>query len=133
MQDAAQLLGQVVDTYCDLHRHCTSLRSISGPDRGLVVAKAAQVVIGDVAFRVQAGGLRRVRDSGVREVHAYARGRLTGCDAATVRDSPEAVRVSYNPFKADHFVRADTGQALTGAETLAIDGKAAYAVGPRYL
>jgi hypothetical protein len=128
---AAALTGQVVDTYCDLHRHCTSLRAITGSKRGRVVGKAYQVLLRDVTFRVQPGGLRRVRETGEREVHAYARGTLAATEAAPVRDDPAAVRVRYNPFRFDGFVRADTEEILAGADALAIEGKCAWAIGPR--
>lgn len=122
-------IGAVADAYCDLHRHCTSLRAITGPERGRVTAKADAIVLEAVAFRVNTGGLRRVREEGVRQVHAYARGRVVSDDVAAVRDHPDAVRVRYNPFLFDHFVRADTQAPLAGADRLAIEGKAAYAIG----
>lgn len=122
------LHGSVVDTYCDLHRHCTSLRAITGPDTGRVVGKADAVVMTDVTFRVQPGGLRRARESGVRNVHAYARGQVAGDDIAWVRDHPRAIRVRYNPHRWESFVRADTEEAVWSAAALAIDGKTAYAI-----
>lgn len=122
------LQGAVVDGYCDLHRHCTSLRAITGPSQGLVVGKADAVVMREVTFRVQPAGLRRTRESRVRNVHAYARGCVAGDDVASVRDHPDAVRVRYNPHRWDSFVRADTEAPVWSAAALAIEGKTAYAL-----
>jgi hypothetical protein len=121
-------IGALVDSYCDLHRRCTSLRCIAGERRGRVIGKADTVVLQDVTFRVNPGGLRRVREEGVRAVHAYARGTVVSGDAASVRDHPDAIRVRYNPFQFDSFVRADTEAPIAAAAVLAIDGKEAFAL-----
>lgn len=130
MRTALLPRGELVDGYCDLNRRCTSLRALAGPAKGRVAAKPKAVVLADVAFRVNPGGLARVRARQVRHVHAYARGRVVGDDVAAIRTHPEAVRVRYNPFLFDHFVRADTEAALSGVALLAIDGKTAWAIGP---
>lgn len=132
MSAAAELpIGAVVDTYCDLHRHCTSLKALTGPEKGRVTAKADQVLLRDVTFRVLPGGLRRCREEGVRNVHAYARGTVVACDVAAVRDHPDAIRVRYNPYAWDTFVRADTEQPVRTADAFAVEGKTAWAVGVR--
>ena len=117
-------IGAVVDLYCNLRTRGGSLRAVGGSRAGRVVDTPHQVVLGDVSFRILLGGQRRARAEGVRNVHAFARG--------TVIDGPppEApVRVIYNPFRHDTFVRADTGAAVHRAQHLVLIGKECWAGG----
>ena len=87
------------------------------------------MALSGVRFEISQAGLRRVRETGVRNVHAYARGQVVGTDIADILNHPEVVKITYNPHLYDHFVRADNKAPIAGAALMAIDGKTAYAVG----
>jgi len=118
-----------VRCYCDLHRKCSSLKAMTGEKKGRVVAKPKQIVLKGVRFEVSAAGLRRTREEGVRNVHAYARGYVKDQDVDAVRNHPDAVAIRYNPHLFDTFVRADTLAPIHTAELIAIDGKKSWGVG----
>ncbi|WP_262029673.1 hypothetical protein [Microvirga sp. Mcv34] len=118
-----------VRAYCDLHRRCSSLKAMTGENKGKVVAKPKQVVLRDVRFEVSQAGLRRTREETVRNVHAYARGHVRDQDVEAVRNHPDAVQIRYNPHKFDTFVRADTLEPVATAQVFAIDGKVSFAIG----
>jgi hypothetical protein len=121
-------LGEV-RCYCDLHRKCSSLKALQGPNKGRVVAKPVQVVLSGVRFEISQAGLRKVRETGVRNVHAYARGQVVGTDISEIVNNPAVVRITYNPHLYSQFVRVDSQAPITGADFIAIDGKTAYALG----
>ena len=63
--------------------------------RGLVVAHVTAICLRDVRLVVREGGRRRVIESGVKNVHAFAVGRLVlGWDHASIHG---AVRARYIP------------------------------------
>lgn len=119
-----------VRTYCDLHRRCSSVKALTGPEKGRVVAKPHEILMRDVRFEISAAGQRRARADGVRNVHAYARGYCVGEDVSGVCDNPNAIRVRYNPHLFDTFVRSDDLTPVYGAALLAIRGKECWALSP---
>ena len=118
--------GTVVDLYCNLRTKGGSLRAVGGPLAGRVIATPQQVELADVTFRVNAGGQSRARAEGVRNVHAFARGTVV---AATGGARDDGVRVVYNPYRHDTFVRADSGTPVHQAAHLALDGKECWCSG----
>lgn len=109
------------DVYRNLTQKCLSVRN---PYLRLVVAHASHLHLSQVEFVVDAGGKRRAIETGVRNVHAYLRGRLIGADNlnpfkdridprefSTVEDSSillrnvvSSINVSYHPFTNLGFV-----------------------------
>jgi hypothetical protein len=92
---------------------CISLRKLPNYQ----VEYAGTVVLSDVTFAVQAAGLRRFRESGQKNVHAYVRGTLVDTN---MEQEPAPYRFPwreayYNPTKTDTFVDKTTGQPLTSA------------------
>jgi hypothetical protein len=102
------------DVYRNLNKHCVSIRT-----GGRVVAHPSNVIATDVAFRVQAGGLKAMRKAGIRAVCAYARAAQVSVveDIERITSLPGAVRVHFNPFKNDTFVLED-GRAVYGARVM---------------
>lgn len=128
LRESTGLSDGKVDLYCDLHRKCSSMRAISGPRRGCVVAKPRSVVLRDVVLRVGQGGLVHVRKTGRRTVHAFARGvptELTTCD---VKSRPDSFGVRYNPYLRAEFFDSVSGQAVWNLSLLAVEGKTAWGV-----
>jgi hypothetical protein len=72
--------------------------------RGLVVAHAREVALADVRFVVRPGGHQRVLESGVKNVHAFAVGRLLRPSPASVGVAgASALRARYVPRRCDAF------------------------------
>jgi hypothetical protein len=118
--------------YCDLKRKCASIRALEGEHKGRVIAKPVFSVVHNVVFRVQPGGLARIRSKGVRQVCAFARGHAidaTEFDVASI--AARGMRIHFNPYRSDYF-HLDDGSPVTAAEVLAIDHKTAYVIGPSW-
>lgn len=101
--------------YFNLHVGGYSLRSQATrrvTNRGRVVSR---VILRDVTFRVNENSRQRVIREKSKNVHAGAVGTLVtrGIGRATVP-------VSYNPYKAGHFYRKDTGEAVYSAKLLVL-------------
>ena len=111
----------VCDVYRNLNKGGLSAKAVSGENRGRVVERAGTALVEGATFRVQRAGLMRARREGQRNVHAFVRGEASmGADVRHVFEHPDAVPVRYNPFLADHFVRADNGEPVTEARVVGI-------------
>lgn len=110
-RDIDMNIGQQVEVYWNLHRKLFSVR-----DRQTkrVVGHTHRITLSDVLFRVQPAGNRKVRETGVKNVHAYIVG--TVCD-----DIPDNVsaypnrRVTYNPHRYESFVYLSDEQPVHSA------------------
>ena len=61
-----------VDVYCDLHRKVSSVKALSGVNKGRVIDKPRAIVLEDVRLRVSQAAVCKVRETGVRSVHTHA-------------------------------------------------------------
>lgn len=100
-----------VDVYRNLTNGTWSVKSLR---TGLVEHRPVFVALRDAEFVVQPGGLRRVRESGQKDVHAFVRGQRAG--EIRLPEGDDYVQVTYDPFKFDWFVSVDTHEAVTTAE-----------------
>src|SRR4051794_31587106 len=94
--------------YFNLHRKNWSIMA-----RHRVVGHADTLALDNATFRVREAGRLRVLATKRKNVHAFVCGRRS-----TAPSSEAAVRVSYNPYKAGHFYRCDTGAAISAADTV---------------
>ena len=110
--------------YFNLHKRLFSVQQ-----SGKVYAHADGVMMENVRFNVSKAGQRKVRETGRKNVHA----RVTGYESkkhlpvildeyvvSHLREHIESLseiysRATYNPYKNDTFVDADTGEALHDA------------------
>lgn len=100
-----------VKVYRNLNaRHSWNRYSIQ--QGGLVVAHADTIVLCDVSFVVNEAGRQRVLRTQRKNVHAFAVGIPRYC--CGTYGTPLPLKVSYNPYKAKHFVTAE-GHKVTGA------------------
>lgn len=118
-------MAQGVDVYFNLHKHVWSVRS---RQTGLVTGHARVVAFSCGAdMVVRPSGRARVLETGQKNVHAFVR----GIDPELFNDGwqvkswlsfgqslPDATRVCYNPRRAGHFTRADTGERIDAASAL---------------
>lgn len=97
---------------------CVSFRRLP---RGKV-EYASALHLGCVTFAVQPAGLRRFRETGQKNVHAYVRGELQSVthDRWPTALDPDWREVKYNPYFNNTFVDAltDTPVYLSGEAVL---------------
>jgi len=65
-----------VEVYWNLHKSLFSMRAMSGPNKGLVVAHCNRIVLETVSLSVSEKGRQKVLTSGQKNVHAFIRGDL---------------------------------------------------------
>jgi hypothetical protein len=112
-----------VFVYRNLHRAVWSLIANDGPDKGKVVGHADHVVLDHARWRVNKLGRARAVATGQRNVHAGVIGILADTQPTDV----DWERVSYNPFRTNHFHLADMVDSVVDSTRYAmfgIDGKA---------
>ena len=112
-----------VDVYRNLHKDTWSVRDRS---TGLVVDHQDHVMIKDAQFIVQPAGRARVLREQKKNVHAFVRGVVEALPRVTTFDTPCDVQVKYNPYKADHFYEAETGEAVSEAPIVVLDTQGAW-------
>jgi len=112
----------MADVYYNLHKKVWSCRSRK---TGRVTAHARVVIASHgAAMVVRESGRLRVVKEGRKNVHAFARidhgiisDDVTGWTAFVER-LHSAVLVAYNPYKAGHFYRKDTGAPVATVASL---------------
>jgi hypothetical protein len=126
-----------VEVYRNLHNGKYSIKSLTGPSKGLVVAHADEVWIDQPEFRVSQSGRARVLKERKKYVHAVVRGYLSNWSGRETNPAKhgqlptghhddiygrshrnyEVQQIqewgksfTYNPFKYDSFVTADADE-----------------------
>lgn len=119
-----------VDVYRNLNKDCLSVKClVPGSDRyGIVVSHEQKVHIQSPEFVVQDAGRQRARERGVRNVHAFVRGEWNEREKVLCGEA-----VTYNPFKYDHFVHAETERPVESAELSAVTTSGVSAKGLKYV
>jgi hypothetical protein len=104
------LIGYRAEVYWNLHKNLYSVRALSGPYKGRVVAHTDSIDLYDVTFAVQLAGRNRVLAEGRKNVHAFVRGVVS---SGLPHETTQVV--TYNPYKYETFVDADTKRPVTKA------------------
>jgi hypothetical protein len=97
------------NVYYNLHKKVFSVR-----ESGRVVDHAHYVMLSDVSFNVGLAGQRKVRIEKKKNVHATVSGIRD--DMFIWPDLTEARRATYNPYKNDTFVDAETGDPVLNCD-----------------
>lgn len=127
-----------VETYFNLHKQCLSYRPCGGLGPSNKVKHAQSMILNNVRFAVQPAGRERVRREGRKNVHAFIRGDLSwvaGVDEDIMDyNANNMLRqnyplITYNPYKHDSFVMADTHEPIHGATQVVVIGKNIYLSG----
>ena len=89
-------------------------------------------LVRNVKFVVQPAGRKRVLEEKRKNVHAFVRGNLLEnpwwfAHRETLAQDRDMTKVSYNPYKADHFIREDTGAPVYEAGMVVIAPHGVYA------
>ena len=104
--------------YFNLHKRCYSVKALSGPQKGRVVAHASSVVLLDASFKVSEAGRQRVLREKRKNVHAGVCGTW---HSAHIGPCAEGVKVIYNPYKYTSFVEKGTEQPIYNAPLVIMD------------
>jgi hypothetical protein len=111
---STRLAGDRVEVYWNLHKDCFSVRALSGPQKGRVVAHVQDIDLSDVTFSVQHSGRNKVLATKRKNVHAFVRGIV--CAGPPLTAITE--EVTYNPYKHAAFVRKGDGAAVHRANVV---------------
>lgn len=110
--------GQLVKVYRNLNRDCFT---IMDKQSRLVLGWAEFVMLKNVKFVVSKAGQAKVREKGVRNVHAFAVGEFV---ASAPFNFPRHTQAYYDPYKTDTFIDCNTKSPVTGASVaFFINGK----------
>ena len=104
-----------VEIYWNLHKKMFSVRDTK---TGRVIAHTYTAMVKDPQFIVRQSGNRKVRETGVKNVHAFVRGELQGLDIE--KDFWIFDRITYNPYKYTSFVNAETEMPIRKAQMAAL-------------
>lgn len=88
------------------NKNCVSVRTL--PDG--FTKHVSALYLKDATFAVQPAGLRRFRESGQKNVHAFVRGTMvhTTMNRWPGSIDPDWIQVRYNPKENDSFVIKDS-------------------------
>jgi hypothetical protein len=112
-----------VETYYNLHLHTLSYRPTV---KGGKVSHTDQIHLKNVSFAVQPAGRAKVLEEKRKNVHAFVRGDLVEVGQSRP-PKDEWVKVTYNPYKYESFVEAETGEPIFAAREVIIEGRTIYA------
>jgi len=101
-----------VAVYWNLHKNIFSIQSRETSDYGKVIAHKDSVVVALPKFVVRQAGRDQVLQDKKKNVHAFVVGHLT---EARFLSSGNPFRISYNPYKNNSFVLADTKEEILSA------------------
>lgn len=104
-----------VEIYWNLHKKMFSVRNAK---TGRVVAHTYTATVKNPEFVVRQSGNRKVRETGVKNVHAFVRGELQSIDVSD--DMWDGTRITYNPYKYTTFVHQDGGHPIRKAQLAGI-------------
>ena len=132
IKTAAQITGLKVKVYFNLHKKCYSIKAMEGTDYGRVIYHAATVQLDNATFHVSEAGRQRVITEKRKNVHAGIVGIIAMVTPFQPDNRPDTtvaagmVRVSYNPYKAGHFVNQSTDKAVHEAATVLLCEKGGF-------
>lgn len=101
--------------YWNLHKKVWSLQDRT---TGRVCNHVTAFTLYDAKFVVRKAGQAKVRREGKKNVHAFAVG--TGGLRDGVATCLSGRPVTYNPYKNDTFVFADTGEPVTEVQAISV-------------
>jgi len=119
-----------VEIYYNLNKHVLSVRQ-----KGIVIKHTPAAEVFNAKFVVQPGGRKRVLREKRKNVHAFVRG-TAGRLSKTILSEMLGrkykvpgnwVRVTYNPYKYNSFVEAESGEPIHGSPHVIISGRTVYA------
>ncbi len=101
-----------VFVYFNLHKRVFSIRALTGPNKGCIIAHLPNMVLKQCRFKVSQAGRRRVLAERRKNVHAGVVGLWDG--VTTTADA--TIRVTYNPYDHEQFVVKETQEPIYESE-----------------
>ena len=124
-----------VQIYRNLHKPgFFTAQSCMKDTYGLKIGEGKFMVIDDAKFVVRPGGLKKTRETGQRNVHAFVRGNWVNEDQSEkwlnwFRMNEYYMRpVYYNPHKVDSFIDTKNGQPIHNAWRVFALGSRVYVI-----
>ena len=102
--------NEKVRVYWNLHKKCYSVMSCK---TGRVIAHKLALTLADPKFVIRKAGQKKVRQEGRKNVHAFVVGYFSLRNG--LASYPKAQKVTYNPYKNDTFVFANTQEPIEQA------------------
>ena len=108
-----------VRVYWNLHK---KMWSVQDRKTGLVIAHTDHIALTDAKFVVRKAGQEKVRREGKKNVHAFAVGTVYPADmyALIGYSSFDVKKVTYNPYKNDTFIFAQTGEPAADVSVISL-------------
>jgi hypothetical protein len=117
-----------VFVYRNLHRDCWSAKAMDGPLKGKVIYHAKEIPLWGCDFKVSQAGRARVLREKSKNVHAGVMGYMYDDMLAPAIKAGD--RITYNPYRYNTFVEADTGLPVFHADYACMkEDKSVWAVG----
>lgn len=98
-------VGERVEVYRNLKFKDRVVYSIRDRKSGLVLGHASNLLLSDCYFVVKEAGRKRVLKEKKKNVHAWIEGSFGVIHAGDDRIFSEGIRVKYNPYQNQTFVR----------------------------
>jgi hypothetical protein len=117
------MIGRRLRVHFNLHTHRFS---VIDPAHGRVIASVDTIMLRDVEFRIQAAGLRQLRERKQRRVCAYAIGIVAAVN--TDMDTHSMRRITFNPWRSDTFHYSDTAQMVQRAPLVYFAGSYCWSI-----
>lgn len=114
--------GKRVFVYYNLHKHVWSVKDLK---TNLVIGHCDKVVLKDVTYKVYESGRQKVLATKQKNVHAGCVGELIDIETT---DEYHRVEITYNPYKYDSFVEAETKEKVYDDNLIIMENKRVYAL-----
>ena len=116
-----------VFVYFNLHKKTWSIKAMEGEKKGLVIAHRNKLALALAEFKVSEAGRQRVLREKRKNVHAGVVGEWfdTTMDIEHI-DGFEPV--SYNPYKAGHFVNRNTDSKIESSNCVVFNNRQVMAL-----
>lgn len=105
-----------VFVYFNLHKKMWSVKALSGPNKGRVIAHSDTVQLRNAIGRVSEAGRQRVIKEQRKNVHAGIVGELVSFD---VHSGFHGEALTYNPYKYSSFIFRATEKPFTEMAAMA--------------
>ena len=117
-----------VFVYFNLHKKCWSVKALEGENKGRVIAHEDFIILRDVVGRVSKAGRERVLREKRKNVHAGIVGEwVSDIDDSLATNGDTWLApydITYNPYKYDSFVYAESGDRFDGAPYMLMNASA---------
>jgi|APHM01.1.fsa_nt_gi hypothetical protein len=120
-----------VDIYRNLHKGGYSVKNkesgTDGYDRVIDESPVDSITVTDVEFVIWEGKQQQVREQQCKNAHAFVRGEWVDESVQMIADR-QTEPLTYDPYKYDTFVHAETEEPVTTAEVVRLDSEGMHAV-----